>query len=284
MKKKILFLTLIFSILVLAFMLSSCNKGTDGLEFIDINDDECGVKCGEAKNEAEIVIPKKHNGKAVTTIFNSAFLGCTELKTIKIPKSITKIEKGAFYKCGNLENVYYGGKINEWCNIEFEHSTANPMLFAESFYIKSKAVTEATIGDTDIIRAYAFFGFDNLSSVYIEDSVLTIESSAFAGCINLESVRLPKSMEYLEMLVFSSCEKLKSIVIPEGTRKIHPNAFIGCSLKSVEFEITDGWYKTIKEDESNGDALVVTDSQENARAINAKTHVEFWKRKFKVAK
>lgn len=284
MKKKIIFLTLIFSALVLSFMLSSCGKGTKGLEFVDINDEECGVKCGEAINEAEIVIPKKHDGKKVTTILKNGFMNCENLTTVTIPKTVTKMEMGAFFKCNKLENVNYKGKISQWCNIEFEHSTANPMLLAESFYIKGKEITEITVEDTEIIRAYAFFGFEALKSANITDSVLTIESSAFAGCINLESVRLPSNMEYIDKLVFSSCEKLDTVVIPEGVRKIHPNAFMGCSLKSVEFTNTEGWYKVAKEESTDGEFIDVTDSRENALAINAKTHTEFWKRKFKVVK
>ena len=284
MKKKILFLALVFSVLVLSFMLSSCSKGTKGLEFVDINDDECGVKCGEAINETEIVIPKKHDGKKVTTIIKSGFSGCENLKSITIPKTVTKMEMGAFFNCSKLENVYYKGKINQWCNIEFEHSTANPMLYAENFYLKNKEKTELEIGDTDIIRAYAFFGFDNLTSVVIEDSVLAIESSAFAGCINLSSVRLPSNLEYMDKLIFSSCTSLTSITIPSGVTIIHPNAFMGCELTSVAFENTEGWYKAVKEESTSGEAIDVTDSKANASAINIKTHVEFWKRKVDTTK
>ena len=284
MKKKILFLALVFSVLVLSFMLSSCGKGTKGLEFVDINDEECGVKCGEAVNATEIVIPKKHNGKKVTTIIKSGFSNCENLTSITIPKTVTKSEMGAFFKCNKLENVYYKGTIGQWCNIEFEHSTANPMLLAENFYIKGKEATEITVEDTEIIRAYAFFGFDNLETVVIDDSVLTVESSAFAGCPKLSSVRLPSNMEYLNQLVFSSCTSLTSITIPSGVTIIHPNAFMGCELVSVEFENTEGWYKAVKELSTDGEAIDVTDSKANASAINIKTHVEFWKRNIETAK
>ena len=283
MKKKILFLALIFSVLVLSFMLSSCNNGTDGLEFIDINDDECGVKCGEAKSEEKIVIPKKHNGKAVTTIFNSAFSGCTELKAVEIPKSITKIEKGAFYKCNNLENVYYSRKITEWCNIEFEHSTANPMSVGKSFYAKNTLANEIKLSGIEKIKSYAFFGFECLYKVTIED-VTSIGDNAFAGCINLNSVQLPSNLKYIDKLTFSSCESLKEITIPAGTSIIHPHAFLGCELRSVNFENTKGWYKTTKEEDTKGEDIDVTDGEANAKAIRSKEHIEFWKRKFKVVK
>lgn len=276
--KKILFL--LFAICALSLMLVSCNKGTEGLEYVEINDEEYGVKCGEAINESEIVIPSKHNGKRVTTILKSGFAKCENLTSITIPKTVTKMEMGAFLNCDKLENVYYGGKIKSWCNIEFEHSTANPMSVGKNFFIKNKAIAEISVKNTEAIKAYAFFGFENLTKVAIED-VTVIGDSAFAGCINLNEATLPSNLEYVSKLVFSGCAKLNEITIPSSVSTIHPLAFYGCSaLKNVTFENTENWFIASKETDTKGEELIVTDTAQNAKAL-IKSHSEFWIRKIK---
>lgn len=42
----------------------------------------------------------------VTTIGNSAFYGCTSLKSITIPEGVTEIGQSAFYVCTSLTSVY----------------------------------------------------------------------------------------------------------------------------------------------------------------------------------
>jgi hypothetical protein len=38
----------------------------------------------------------------------------TSLKTVVLPKTITKIDYNAFYKCSNLSDIYYRGTEEEW--------------------------------------------------------------------------------------------------------------------------------------------------------------------------
>lgn len=45
-----------------------------------------------------------------------AFSGCTNLKTVTIPKSVTDIEQYAFYNSG-LKTVYYKGSESDWNNV-----------------------------------------------------------------------------------------------------------------------------------------------------------------------
>lgn len=51
---------------------------------------------------------------SVTSIGYGAFDGCSELKSIAIPKSITNIGELAFNNCSGLEAVYYAGTTAEW--------------------------------------------------------------------------------------------------------------------------------------------------------------------------
>ena len=54
---------------------------------------------------------------SITKIAGSTFYGCSSLESIEIPKSVVVIGAGAFNSCGRLENIYYNGTKEQWNDI-----------------------------------------------------------------------------------------------------------------------------------------------------------------------
>ena len=117
-----------------------------------------------------------------------------------IEYSVRSIGEFAFDWCSSLENVYYNGTLEDWCQIEFSNSYSNPMCYAEHFYMKDSnneyyeitSMTEIEIPDTiTSIGNYQFYGFSYITKVIIPNSVTSIGEAAFEGCNNLESITLP---------------------------------------------------------------------------------------------
>ena len=75
------------------------------LQFLPLDDGTYAVAVGDAKYLSNIVIPATYKGKAVSTIDKNGFEGCTNLKSIKIPDSVTSIGEAAFYDCRSLTSV-----------------------------------------------------------------------------------------------------------------------------------------------------------------------------------
>ena len=106
--KKFGILFLLLAIFVALTVLVSCNseKPTDEecFTFYPLDDGTYAVECDTSLVQylTKIVIPKKHDGKKVSTIVNRAFLGCDNVKTIVIPNSVTSIGDFAFSRCPNL--------------------------------------------------------------------------------------------------------------------------------------------------------------------------------------
>ena len=74
----------------------------------------------------------------------------------------------------------------------------------------------------------------NLTSVTIPNSVITIGRSAFLGCESLVSVNIGDNVEVIDMFAFAACHSLTSICIPDNVKTIKDRAFTECaSLKSL---------------------------------------------------
>ena len=91
-------------------------------------------------------------------------------------------------------------------------------------------VSEIIIGDgIENIPSYAFYYFEELTSVSIPDSVTQIGSYAFTNCKKLDSITLPAGLTRIDYSAFNFCMGFKTIVIPEGTTTIGDSAFINCT-------------------------------------------------------
>ena len=128
----------------------------------------------------------------VTTIGDSAFLGCSSLTSVTIPDGVTTIGDSAFYYCEKLQNLSIGDSVT-------------------------------TIGD------YAFSCCRSLTSVTIGDSVTTIGGRAFYECSSLTSVTIGDSVTTIGERVFEYCRSLTSVTIPDSVTTIGYGAFAYCS-------------------------------------------------------
>lgn len=60
--------------------------------------------------DADIIIPSTYQNKSVVEIAENAFALTDTITSVKIPSSITRIEKNAFYLCVNLARVNFEEK------------------------------------------------------------------------------------------------------------------------------------------------------------------------------
>jgi hypothetical protein len=75
----------------------------------------------------------------------------------------------------------------------------------------------------------------NIESVFIPNSVTTIEQAAFIGCSKLQSVMIPDSVTIIGNQAFDGCRKLQTILIPSSVESLGDKAFNQCGLTSVVF-------------------------------------------------
>ena len=185
----------------------------------------------EATLPETIIIPSTYNGKAVTSIGNSAFSWCDSLESVTIPDSVTSIGDWAFARCYSLESVVIGDSVtsigywafyycrsltevyitnlSNWCNMAFSNSDSNPLYYADNLYLNGELVTNLVIpDDVTQIKSCVFFGCSSLVSVTIPDSVTSIGDDAFCGCSSLVSMTIPDSVTSIGDWAFRGCSSL----------------------------------------------------------------------------
>lgn len=69
---------------------------------------------------------------SITSINYYAFSGCTELKSIVVPKSVKNISQESFENCNNLTTVFYTGSQIEWRKLE--KNSGNSLFINATIY------------------------------------------------------------------------------------------------------------------------------------------------------
>ena len=215
---------------------------------------------------SDITVPREYNGLPVTVIGSFAFAGCTGLRSVTLPDTVTTFRDFAFSCCDDLEEVTIPDSVTTIGNFTFWESNKIPKVVipasvtevsAFSFW-ECNSLTEKVIPDSTTIT-YDFPGLRTSeptevikeNSLVVEDGVLVdasnysgdlvipdyvtaIGSEAFKDNQNLKSVIIPDSVTQIDNGAFFGCKNLKSVVIPDSVTSISYDTFKDCiSLESV---------------------------------------------------
>ena len=128
----------------------------------------------------------------ITSIGESAFLGCRGLTELILPNSVTSIGDYAFFGCSGL--------------------------------------TELTLPNGVMsIGGNAFEGCSGLTELTLPNSVTSIADDAFHGCRGLTELTLPNSVTSIGDGAFRGCRGLTKLTLPNSVTSIGESAFYLCS-------------------------------------------------------
>lgn len=268
MRVRSLLLTLVLSLLVGKSLGASFTL--DGITYV-ANADTAIIKGYDAipeNGELALASTVSYGGKdyRVTTVQNSAFLSCTELKKLVVPSTIKYIQEGAFENCVNMtqlvlsegeERLDAAGDAFKNCGIE--EVTIGRNLKEGIFCNSESLVTVKLAKNVTTIPSYAFSGCKKLSAINLEN-VKRIETCAFSNCtmlkvidianikrigqfafhgIGVEKIELPETLVDLQIQSFESCKSLKQVSIKSKISEIPSGSFYECSsLISVDFPLS----------------------------------------------
>lgn len=236
----------------------------------EITDNQVGI-IKYLGTETNVIIPAQINGLPVTYIEDGAFCNDSNLSSVEIPDTVTRIgtrwgEEGVFTGCYNLVSV----KLNEgkeaasigasaFLNCQGLSSIEIPRnykIIYESAFNNCISLKSLTISEgVERIDAGAFASEDALESVTLPSTIKALgykydadiitdpsyinQTGVFYSCKSLKQVSILEGSQdaYIGAYTFSECPKLKSIIIPGNYRAICEKAFMNCfMLKSIVYE------------------------------------------------
>ena len=170
-----------------------------------------------------IVLPE-----TVDYIEEGAFLGCTNLEEITLPKSMVQIGARVFQNCESLKRIVWPEGVTELPELAFYGCTN----------LETVVIPE---GITSIARS-AFEGCIHLQTVTLPDSLKRIAEEAFEGCTSLAEIVFPSELSYIGPFAFYECKSLQSIALPDGIREVYDRTFMGCAqMKSLHLPKSLSW-------------------------------------------
>ncbi len=160
------------------------------------------VKKANAAYKGDVVVPEVVGYQGidlkVVALGDSAFYSASNITSLSLPKSISRIPESTFYSCTSLESVELPEGLEQIGSAAFE--------YCQKLKIEIPA-TVTKIGD-----------------------------SAFSGCTALKSMTLPAAITKLPMSIFQGCSALESVTMSDKVTEIGSNAFRNCTnLKEFKF-------------------------------------------------
>ena len=168
---------------------------------------------------ASVTNPNNSTLYTVIGIEISAFMNKTNLTSVSIPASMTRINQQAFEGCTNLETV----SIPEANGV----TDVGDAAFSGTKWLNDQPNGVVYVGKV------AYLGKNVSGDISINDGAVSISDEAFLNCTGLTSVTIPNSVTYIGSSAFGGCTNLTSITIPNGVTEIGGSAFSGSGLISI---------------------------------------------------
>ena len=146
----------------------------------------------------------------------------SNLRSIRIPGSVEKIDYAAFYHCDELTDVVIPNGVKEIAAAAFAQT---PWLMNW----KQSGPSDYLIVGDGILLAYK--GSDSVVSV--PSDVKRIGAEAFKGCATVQKVILPDSVEIIGEAAFENCSNLTEVEGGSHVKEIRDRAFAGCPITTV---------------------------------------------------
>lgn len=173
-------------------------------------------------------------------VHHQAFMNCTKLTTVRLPKYIRSIDQQAFEGCSKLSSIIIVPGVESIGRSAFRACAALPDIIIPSsvteiglsaFRACSSLTTVAFATPCKVtsIGGYAFYGCSALEYFSIPSGVTVIELETFYNCESLAGVSIPSGVSSIGSAAFQKCNSLESISIPSSVSKIWSNAFSGCA-------------------------------------------------------
>jgi hypothetical protein len=158
------------------------------------------------------VLPEKYRGEEYA--IHSYALMLKNIRAVKMPNSVQKIGKGAFWGCTYLTDVSLPDGLKS---------------LSENLFSRCASLEAINIpASVTSIKNFAFSLCTSLRTVEIPAGVREIGKGVFHGCRLLEDVVLPEGVDTVANMLLAQCGGLRSVTLPASVKHIGMGAFFKC--------------------------------------------------------
>jgi hypothetical protein len=211
---------------------------------------ECAYQ--DCVNLVNVIIPDN-----IVTIKDNAFKGCTNIKSVYLPKTTTSIwcktavgnsenkTYAPFYGCKNLDKIYteLSSKSSNWGSYyAYKGTTVDAYTvynttkdsYQLGLYFQSLSGDVTLPNTITSIPDGACYYNTSITSITIPSTVTSIGKYAFYMCTNLSNINFQGDLSTIGDYAFYRCNSLTSINIPSGITSLGKYTFWSCgNLQSV---------------------------------------------------
>ncbi len=195
----------------------------------------------------------------VTSIADEAFYQ-SNITSVTLPNTITSLGTRAFAQSQNLESVdiplncdgltSISSRCFDECSKLKQIDFPNKLQYIGSFAFKNCNISLLELTNTRIVEIgiSAFYGSSALKNInFPANSLRTIGQQAFANC-GLTTVYLPNTVSSINTSAFANNPNLTSVTLSNNLRLIPTDCFSGASLTSIDIpqsveKISEGAFK-----------------------------------------
>ena len=179
---------------------------------------------------------------SIKTIGSAAFMLCVDLKSVRLPEQLTKIEGNTFDGCESLSSIdipegvtsigdYAFANCKQLKEITIPSSVENygKNVFWNTGFTSLPKLPESLT----TIPNGMFYECTQLASIEIPNNITKIGEGAFGRC-PISEIEIPASVTHIGVAAFANCQNITDLTIPDNVTEIDINAFKGCSnMKTV---------------------------------------------------
>lgn len=169
----------------------------------------------------------------VELIHDLAFADCESLQTVKFSPSLKTIHGAAFRSCSKITYVDIAD-LSNWCGVKFTWGSgsitggpgiqndgtvlSNPLRYSHKIVVNGKQLDELNI----------------------PSGVTSISDFAFSGCLYFDKVTIPNTVDSIGAYAFANCTHIDRLVFSNNSKLkyIGKHAFEGSAVTSVSLPNT----------------------------------------------
>ncbi len=201
------------------------------------DDDYLYQEHNQYKYKGDVSVPEtvEYEGDTYTVnrLGENCFCLCSEIVTLRLPRTIASIGNSALSSLKSLEllEMEEGEKYYATNSIIYEKNGGGVSAIYCAPNIANGTITFDS--KTTTLNQGLFNNNSGVRHIVFPSGITTLPDGVCNGCTNLQSIDLPEGLTSIGVSAFKNCSGLSEVTLPSSLKEIGKTAFENCGLKHV---------------------------------------------------